>query len=249
MDRAIALLVELHDGLRRLGPGSTECTLKALALCRELPPAPEVLDVGCATGAQTLVLASATDGGIFATDLIGAFLSQLRERASDTGLGPRIRTVAADMSRLPFGDGSFDLIWSEGAAYSMGFDNALSQWRPLAKPGGYLVLSELSWFRPDSPAELRDFWKDNYPAMRDVEANLSAARQAGWKCVGHFHLPAEAWAEYYGPLRQRLLAFRRSYADDPEARALADLIEREMLLMERYRDNCGYEVFVLRRPA
>jgi SAM-dependent methyltransferase len=249
MDRTSELLVALHDGLRRLGPGSTECTLKALGLCGDLPPAPDILDVGCGTGTQTLVLASATAGGIVATDLIGAFLSQLRDRVSGTALGPRIRTVAADMHRLPFADSSFDLVWSEGAVYIMGFDNALREWQSLAKPGGYLVVSELSWFRSDPPAEIRDFWAGNYPAMRDVDGNLAAAREAGWRCVGHFPLPAEAWADYYDPLKQCLPDFRRSYASDPEAQGLADLTEREILVMGRYAEVCGYELFVLRRPA
>ena len=148
-----------------------------------------ILEVGCGTGAQTLALAFATGGAIVATDLVSAFLSRLRETASETGLGPRIRIIAADMGRLPFADGSFDLIWSEGAAYVLGFDNALSQWRSLVRPGGYLVVSELCWFRSDPPAEIRDFWESHYPAMRDVEANLAAVSNAGWICVGHFHLP------------------------------------------------------------
>ena len=73
MDRQTELLVALHQGLSRLGPGSAEYSLKALALCEDLPAAPEVLDVGCGTGAQTLVLASATAGRITATDLIVPF--------------------------------------------------------------------------------------------------------------------------------------------------------------------------------
>jgi SAM-dependent methyltransferase len=249
MDRQTELLVALHQGLSRLGPGSAECTLKALALCEDLPAAPEILDVGCGTGAQTLVLASATAGRITATDLIGPFLAQLEERAAETGLDQRIQTLAADMNDLPFPDDRFDLIWSEGAAYVMGFDNALREWWSLAKPGGYLVVSELSWFRLDPPAEIRDFWAGNYPAMRDVEANLAAARKARWRCVGHFHLPAEAWTDYYGPLKQRLPAFRRSYVSDRDAQAIADLTEQEMSLMGRYSAVCGYEVFVLRRGA
>ena len=249
MDRQTELLVALHQGLSRLGPGSTECTRNALALCEDLPAAPEILDVGCGTGAQTLVLASATAGRITATDRIGPFLAQLDERAAERGLDQRIQTLVADMNDLPFPDGRFDLIWSEGAVYSMGFDNALGKWRRLAKPGGYLVVSELSWFRPDPPAEIRDFWGRHYPAMRSVDENLTAARAVGWTPVGHDHLPAEAWTGYYEPLKQRLPAFRRSYAYDRDAQAVADMTEEEMSLMGRYSEVCGYEVFVLRRGA
>ncbi len=250
MDRTTALLVALHQGLHRLGPGSEACTLKALALCADLPRAPDVLDVGCGTGAQSLVLASSTDGRIVATDLIGAFLGQVRERAAAIGgLKERIRMVVADMRCLPFQDDSFDLIWSEGAAYIMGFERALTTWRSLAKPGGYLVVSELSWFRPDPPAEIGDFWLRHYPAIRGVEANLAAARNAGWAGVGHFALPAEAWGRYHAPLKGRLAVFRRSYLRDPDAEAVADMTEQEISLMDRYRDFCGYELFVLRRDS
>ena len=249
MDRETELLVALHQGLSRLGPGSAECTRNALALCEDLPAAPEILDVGCGAGAQTLVLASATAGRITATDLIGPFLAQLEERVAEMGLDKRIQTLVADMNDLPFPGGRFDLIWSEGAVYIMGFDNALAKWRPLAKPGGYLVVSELSWFRPNPPAEIRDFWGRHYPGMRSVDEHLDAARSVGWTPVGNDHLPAEAWARYYEPLKQRLPAFRRAYGDDRDAQAVADLTEQEMALMGRYSEVCGYEVFVLRRGA
>ena len=41
--------------------------------------------------------------------------------------GIRVSVVAgeADMADPPFPDGSFDLVWSEGAVYLMGFDAAL----------------------------------------------------------------------------------------------------------------------------
>jgi SAM-dependent methyltransferase len=247
MDRQTELLVALHRRLRRLGPGSAACTLKALALCADLPPAPDILDIGCGSGASSLVLASATNGRIVATDLFAAFLTQLRERAAATGQARRIRTVAADMQRLPFRDGSFDLIWSEGAAYVVGFDAALAAWRPLARAGAYLVVSELSWFRPDPPAEIREYWEVHYPAIRRVEDNLAAAEGAGWTRVGGFHLPAAAWERYHAPLARRLPVFRRLHAGDADAEAVADMTEREISLMRRYAGVCGYEFFVFRR--
>jgi ubiquinone/menaquinone biosynthesis C-methylase UbiE len=247
VDRQTELLVALHRGLRRLGPGSASCTLKALALCTDLPPAPDILDIACGSGASSLCLASSTNGHIVASDLFAAFLGQLQERAAATGQTRRIQTVAADMQRLPFRDGSFDLIWSEGAAYVMGFDAALTAWRPLARAGGYLVVSELSWFRPDPPAEIRDYREVYYPAIRRVEDNRAAAERAGWNRVGGFHLPAAAWDRYYAPLARRLPVFRRLHAGDRDARAVADMTEQEMSLMRRYAGVCGYEFFVFRR--
>jgi SAM-dependent methyltransferase len=209
--------------------------------------APDVLDIGSGTGAQSLVLAAATDGRIVAADLFGDFLGRLRERAGAMGLGSRVAAVVADMGRLPFASDSFDLIWSKGAAYAMGLDAALTTWRTLARPAVYLVVSELSWFRPDPPEEIREFWQRHYPAVRRVEDNLAAAKQAGWVCVDYFHLPATAWDRYHAPLMPRLPVFRRSRRQDPDAQAFADLTEQEIRLMRDYADTCGCELVVLRR--
>jgi len=75
-DRLIDLLIALHDGLPRQGPGDLASTSRALALCTELPTAPDILDIGCGTGAQTLTLAAATTGRITALDLYPAFSSR-----------------------------------------------------------------------------------------------------------------------------------------------------------------------------
>lgn len=247
MDRTIELLVELHQGLDRLGPGAAECSLRALTSCTELPSDPSVLDVGCGTGAQTLTLASAVGGRILAVDLILDFLVRLAKRT--VKVEKRVQPLAADMNRLPFADASFDLIWSEGAAYSMGFVNALAAWRNLARPRGYLVVTELSWFRPDASPEAREYWDQNYPGMRSVEDNLAAANAAGWEAVDNFHLPAETWGNYHEPLQERLAAFRQTHAGDPQALAVADLTEQEISIMRRYGHLCGYELFILQRGA
>jgi ubiquinone/menaquinone biosynthesis C-methylase UbiE len=246
--RMIALLVELHDGLDRLGPGTEEATLRALRLCAELPPQPEILDVGCGTGAQTVTLAKHTDGVITATDLMPNLLETLNARASALGLQDRVTTQAADMSALPFGEAAFDLIWSEGAVYLMGFDAGLAAWRPLLKPGGYLVVSEASWFRADPPDELAAFWAEGYPAMRSVEANAAAAAEAGWEVVGTFPLEDAGWTEgYYAPLRERLSEFRGRHEGDADAQEVAAMTEREMQLFADYAGWYGYAFYVLRR--
>jgi SAM-dependent methyltransferase len=244
----VALLVDLHQGLARLGPGSTAATLRALASCPELPVVPRILDLGCGAGAQTLTLASSTSGPIVAVDRIPCFLAELRAAARLRGLGERIDIVQADMDALPFADARFDLIWSEGAVYNIGFDRGLAGWRPLLGPGGYLVVSELEWRGGDPPPELQAYWRENYPAMRSAEENRNAARALGWRVEDHFELPAEAWTDYHGPLRDRIGAFRARHRDEPDAQAVADTTEEEMAVMDRYGALCGYGFHVLRAP-
>jgi ubiquinone/menaquinone biosynthesis C-methylase UbiE len=220
-----------------------------LQACAFLPAEPRILDIGCGTGAQTLTLAGHTDGEIVATDLIPALLADLTDRAAARGLAGRITTREADMASLPFGDGEFDLVWSEGAVYIIGFDAGLQNWRRFVKPGGYLVVSEAAWFRHDPPVELAGFWAENYPGMRSVTANAESASALGWEVVTTFHLPDADWTEgYYGPLRDRLPGFRDRHAGDDDAQAVATMTEREMELFAAYSAFYGYEFYVLRRP-
>jgi len=58
------IFFELYESLPRQGPGSRDCAARALALCRDLPPTPAVLDLGCGVGGQTLHLAELLPGVI-----------------------------------------------------------------------------------------------------------------------------------------------------------------------------------------
>jgi SAM-dependent methyltransferase len=244
-DRAIELLVELHRGLARLGPGGDEVTRHALALCSPRPQEPAILDIGAGTGAQSLCLAHACNGRVVAVDRFTDFVGELAGRAEDAGLAGRITPCVADMGQLPFGEAGFDIVWCEGAAYLLGFDTALDRWRPLLRPGGWLVVTELTWFGDARPPEAVAFWAENYPALRDEAANLAAARDRGWRVVGRFHLPASAWATYHAPLRERLPAFRARHAGDAVATAVADATEAEIDLMTRHATVVGYGCYVL----
>ncbi len=81
---------------------------------------------------------------VTSVDLFPAFLERLAQKASEKELSDRISTLSASMDQLPFEEASFDIIWSEGAVYNMGFENGIQSWRKYLKPNGYLVLSEIT---------------------------------------------------------------------------------------------------------
>jgi SAM-dependent methyltransferase len=218
-----------------------------LGLCTELPAAPDVLDVGCGPGAQTVVLARATGGRVTAVDLHEEFLDELRDRASAADVRERVTIRHGDMRELPDGRRSFDLIWCEGAAYIMGVPEALTAWRRLLRPGGYVAYSELVWTEPDPPAEVVEFYAVGYPGMTDVAGNHTRIREAGYDHVGHFRLPGSAWwDEYLAPLEAKLPGLVAKYAGDEAALAIVDSTRREIDLRRRYPESFGYEFLAAR---
>lgn len=248
--RTYELFMELHRGLPRQGPGDAASTARAFSMVRGLPEKPRILDAGCGPGRQAVDLARLTPGRIIALDSHGPFLEQLRGGAAVGGFAGRIRPVLGDMSSLPFREGAFDLIWSEGAVYIMGFGQGLSSWRPYLSPGGHMAVTEICWLKPDPPDEISRYWDECYPAMRDVEGNLATIREAGFEPIGHFTLPESAWWEdYYTPLERNLAAFEAARHGDEEAIVVAAEERREIDVYRRYSDYYGYVFFVMKTSS
>ena len=247
-DRATALFFELFSGLPRQGPGSAASTRRALGLVPGVGRETRVLDVGCGTGAQTLVLAESSPARIVAVDNHPPFVDELNRTARERGLADRLEARVADMRRLDFADGSFDLIWCEGAIYNVGVEAGLRDWRRLLRPGGHIALTEACWRKPEPPAACAAFWEQEYPAIRDTTALLEAIDACGYHTVGHFALPASAWwDDYYRPLQENVTAFRERHRDAPDAQELADQCQKEIDVWHAYSEFYGYEFLVLRR--
>ncbi|MFF2851114.1 bifunctional class I SAM-dependent methyltransferase/N-acetyltransferase [Streptomyces sp. NPDC058001] len=237
----------LHRDLPRQGPGSEATTrhlLSAVSATGPLPARPRVLDLGCGPGASALLLAAEAGVEVTAVDLHEPFLDELRAAAEARSLTDRIHPLHADMAELPFPDGSFDLVWAESSAYSIGFDTALRTWRRLLAPGGALVLTECEWTTDAPGPEARAFWDPQYP-LRTSDENIRAATAAGYHVVHVHRQPESDWDAYYGPLSARVAAA------DPEApgmaRALAATHE-ELAMRREHGDEYGYTGYVL-RPA
>ncbi|MGW7364172.1 class I SAM-dependent methyltransferase [Streptomyces sp. NPDC054841] len=234
----------LHHGLPRQGPGSDDTTRRLLALVGRLPSRPRVLDLGCGPGRSALLLAAEAGADVTAVDLHEPFLDELRRAADARGLGDRIRTVNADMGELPYPDGSFDLIWAESSAYSLGFDAALRSWRRLLAAGGALVVTECEWTWDDPSPEARDFW-EQHCTLRTPAENAAAAVAAGYHVLGVYRQPESDWAEYYGPLGER------ADAADPTAPGMGPALASTRAEIAMRRDHgaeYGYAGYVL-RPA
>lgn len=242
------IFFEIHSDNPREGPGDFDSTRKAFQLMTNLPQRPLILDVGCGPGKQTLDLAEICDGDITAVDLYQPFVDRVNRQAGEKGLADRVRAVRGDMTKLDFEPSRFDVIWSEGAVYNMGFENGLKSWRPLLKEGGYVAVTELSWFKPGAPEELKVFWAEGYPGMRDIETNVKSVEASGYALVDQFPLPDRAWwDDYYDSIASRLDGLKAKYQGNETAADLFASEETEMEIHRKYAEYYGYAFYVMRK--
>lgn len=237
---------QIFESLPRQGPGCPEATRKVFSLIPPLPNDGTILDVGCGSGAQTRDLATLTKGKITAVDNHQPFLDKIDAWARKAGMAHRVTTVCASMGALPFGKGSFDLIWSEGAVFIIGFEKGLSTWKPLLKKGGYMVVSDADWFEPNPPAELVKWWENEGYVPLSEEEMEERIKKAGLHLVATYRLPEAGWWEnYYVPMLARVAELRKTHGKDPENAALLDSLEAEAETYRKFRRYYGYTFFIM----
>jgi ubiquinone/menaquinone biosynthesis C-methylase UbiE len=243
------LLIDLHKQGYRQGPGGDAETEQALNLAMIDRTAPlKVADIGCGTGASTLVLAQLLNARITAVDFLQDFLDVLEEKAENMGVADRISTLACSMDNLPFANEELDVIWSEGAIYNIGFEKGVVDWRRYLKAGGLLVASEITWITDSRPPELQNHWDTEYPEIDVASAKIRVLEKHGYSPVGYFVLPEHCWMDqYYRPMQARFEDFLNRNGNSEESRAIVAAEQREIDLYETYKAHISYGMYVARK--
>jgi len=242
-DDYMDLFYRLFEGMERQGPGDNDYALQVLSQLPEADALAQVLDMGCGTGAGALLLAEHTAAHVTALDNYQPFLDRLSERAQAQGVGSRVTPVNGSMFEPPFDAEQFDLVWAEGCAYLMGFDNALNTWRSLLGPGGYLFITEMSWFTDSPSAEAESFWHANYPDMQHATVLEKKAHSSGYQVLHASHLPQRAWEAFYADMAEQI---DQLHAEKGDHRVFEEC-QAEMDIYRRYGTEFGYHGLLLKK--
>jgi len=244
-DFDLELICEYYAGLERQGPGSPEITRRALDFVDGLNEGSRIADIGCGTGGQTMVLAQKAPGKITGIDLFPRFIELFNENARKLGLHGKVTGSVGSMDDLRFDENELDLIWSEGAVYNIGFERGLKEWGKFIKPGGYIAVSEVSWFTDTRPREIEDFWIDAYSEIDTLPVKMLQLQASGFIPIACFALPDVCWTEhFYAPQVDVQIAFLEQHAGNAAAAAFIENQRQEQRLYEKYKEYYGYVFYI-----
>ena len=192
------------------------------------------LDYGCGHGMAAVVLAR-RGAAVTAFDLSPGYVREAEERAAANGVA--VRFAVADGERLPFADGSFDVVWGNAVLHHLDLARAGAELRRVLAPGGVAVFCEpwggnplLSFARRRLPYPGKHRTPDEQPL---TAADLAPLREhfPGLRVEGH-----------------QLLGMVRRVCRRPGLSAALDAADaRLMRWVPRLGNWCRYVVLTLPR--
>lgn len=126
-----------------------------------------ILVAGCGTGRHAIGTAACyPHAHVTAIDLSRASLAYAQRKATESGLGSRLRFIHADILEMKDWDGTFDIIESSGVLHHM--DDPFKGWQTLNNlltPGGYFKIGLYSELAREQIVEARNFVaQGHYPS-------------------------------------------------------------------------------------
>lgn len=241
----IELICEYFSSMDRQGPGSPEATIKALGFIENIHEKSNIVDLGCGTGSQTIVLAQNTPGNITAIDLFPGFIDKLNNNVQKLNLQSRVKGVVGSMDKLDFQLNELDLIWSEGAIYNIGFQKGMKYWYKFLKKGGYVAVTEASWFTEERPKEIFDFWNEAYPEIDTIPNKIAQMQKAGYVVIASFILPETCWIDnFFIPEITAQKIFLDKYKGNKSAEEFIKYEKHGYELYNKYKKYYGYVFYI-----
>ena len=173
----------------------------AAFLLNHLKPGMRLLDLGCGPGSITIGLARyLAPAEVIGIDLVDEALETARRLADDEKVG-NVRFEPADVYQLPYGDGSFDVVYGHQVLQHLTDPVAgLTEAKRVLAPGGYIAVRDADYgtmtHHPHDP--VLDAWLAEYHEVARSKGGEPDAgrrlpewvRAAGFE---HIHPTASTW--------------------------------------------------------
>ena len=188
---------------------------------------PQILDIGCGSGAPTIELAKLSNGAVTGIDIDKSCIDELNGKIRIEALSNRVEGINLSMFEMKFPAETFDIIWSEGVIRTIGFEQSLKQWRRFLKRNGYLVIHCQTKYVVDS---LSNIPKHGYSLKETVQ------------------LPSDAWwIEFYQPLEEKISALLHKYATSSDALQLLRQLQSEIIMVKKNPRNFRSAFYIMKK--
>jgi ubiquinone/menaquinone biosynthesis C-methylase UbiE len=201
-------------------------TRRAFRMLPELDR-PRILDIGCGSGVPTMELASLGQGEVVGIDIDQSALDKLTGKIREAGFSNRVRAANCSILDMAFPNESFDIIWSEGSVFVIGFKRGIQEWKRFLKPNGFMVIHD---------------------EKGNVEEKLDQISKCGYKLLGYFILSEDTWwTEYFAPLEKMIARSQASHTGDPHTLEELSQGRRELEMFRHNPERNSSVYFVMQR--
>jgi ubiquinone/menaquinone biosynthesis C-methylase UbiE len=217
---------EFQRGKGRIRKRLLKYTRKAFHMLPQIEK-PRVLDIGCGSGVPTLELARLGQGEVIGIDIDQHALDDFVKKITESGLSDRVKALHCSLISMVFPDESFDIIWSEGSIYAVGFEKGLGEWKRFLKPGGFMVVHD---------------------EQGNVKEKLEQISQNGYELLGYFLLSKETWwKEYFNPLEKLITEAETRHFNDPKVIEEIQQAQGELNMFKKNPEFNSSAYFVIKK--
>ena len=188
---------------------------------------PRILDIGCGSGILTLELARLGRGEVIGIDIDQHALDTFATKIADSGLSDRVKVLNCSLIDMDFPEEAFDIIWSEGSIYAIGFEKGLREWKRFLKQGGFMVVHD---------------------EQGNVKEKLEQISKNGYKLIGYFLLSKETWwKEYFGPLEKLIAEAQTRYFNNLKVLEEVQQAQEELDMFRKYPERNSSVYFIIEK--
>ena len=188
---------------------------------------PFILDIGCGSGVPTIELSMLCDCRIVALDNDENQLKWLKTKLKKLTLEDTVKIVNSSIHDMNFDTESFDIIWSEGSIFVVGFEKGLKEWKRFLKQGGFMAIHD---------------------ERGNVDGKLKQIVGCAYELLDYFILDKDVWwNEYYSPLEKEICRLKDNH---PDMADISVTFSRELSEIRAYKkdpEKCESVFFILRK--
>lgn len=111
--------------------------------------------------------------------------------------------------------------------------------------GGYITVTNLTWFTNESPSEIEKYFLNAIPEIGTMGHNISTLLKAGYSPVTAFALSENCWTyNYIDPQEAVNEMFLNKYSGDKTVEAFISNMRYEAELYSKYKQYYGYAFYI-----